>query len=725
VLAIIGKSWIDARDSAGRRRLDDPDDFVRIEITSALSQCKLVIPVLIGDTKMPRAADLPEPLRPLTRRNSVRLTHERFRADTQGLIKALARALDEVDIGRQAEVSRAQVEESRKRQEAESARAQEEERRATNEIKAREASLNGLKPSEFAATTGPTNIATPSSIRPEPILAALLLGTLAIPSAFLSTFSPWIFFEANVLSITTRPFPFSMQGHNAVPLLPATWFALVLCAGVFLWESKNAFKLILLFGAVLLGWIFAWESASAIVVLLSGFAISSMAVAGIVGGFVVSGVTTIGLWICCRDLRFVIPAIVIVLTGTIIGSSLVVATYHGLLPVYLLWEPAFAGVVAFFIVRPKSQPLNVISRKEAVGLAFGGVVILIGFGFIKESEASVWKLEEAEYENAKGDPARLKSYADDCQICNHKMEAVTDIIAPEDQTTAPSVPPPFQSPAASMQVPAAPAHPSFIGVTMPPEQERALKQKDTFTECDRCPEMIVVPAGTFVMGASPLELGGGGWPQHRVTFALQFAVGKFELTFQDWDACIVENGCRHRPDDHGWGRDRKPVIDVSWNDAAEYVAWLSKKTGAPYRLLSEAEREYVTRGGTTTPFWWGNSIDAGQANYNGNYWYGKVQKGVFREQTVPVDTFLPNPWGLYQVHGNVYEWTADCFNATYQSTPADGSASSSGDCRSRPIRGGSWANFPVDLRSASRAEADTQTRSNNLGFRVARALLAP
>jgi hypothetical protein len=134
-------------------------------------------------------------------------------------------------------------------------------------------------------------------------------------------------------------------------------------------------------------------------------------------------------------------------------------------------------------------------------------------------------------------------------------------------------------------------------------QERGLKAKESFKECDNCPEVVVVPAGSFTMGAS-----------HRVTFSRRFAAGMFPVTFDEWDACVAGGGCNgYRPPDQGFGRGKRPVINVSWHDAKAYVAWLSKKTGKTYRLLSEAEREYVTRADTTTPYWWGHTIATNQA----------------------------------------------------------------------------------------------------------------
>jgi len=256
-------------------------------------------------------------------------------------------------------------------------------------------------------------------------------------------------------------------------------------------------------------------------------------------------------------------------------------------------------------------------------------------------------------------------------------------------------------------------------------EERALKARDSFRECEQCPEMVVAPAGSFTMGspASEPNRESNESPQHQVTFARPFAVGKFALTFDEWDTCVADGGCNgYRPSDEGWGRGRRPVINIDWNDTQAYVAWLSRKTGKSYRLLSESEREYVTRAGTITPFWWGSSISTSQANYNGNFTYSNGSKGEYQQRTMPVDSFQPNPWGLYQVHGNVREWTEDCYKDSYAGAPMDGSASTSGDCNRRVLRGGSWYGYPQFLRSASRSRNTTDSRDDNIGFRLGRTL---
>jgi formylglycine-generating enzyme required for sulfatase activity len=257
-------------------------------------------------------------------------------------------------------------------------------------------------------------------------------------------------------------------------------------------------------------------------------------------------------------------------------------------------------------------------------------------------------------------------------------------------------------------------------------ETQVMKPADTFKDCGNCPQMIVVPAGTFTMGSPITEVGRepNEGPQHPVSFSEQFAVGQFAVTFDEWDACVADGGCNgYSPPDEHWGRGRRPVINVSWDDAQSYVRWLSHKTGKPYRLLSEAEREYVTRAGTPTPFWFGLSISPTQANYNGSIPYGNGPKGDYRRSTMPVESFLPNPWGVFQVHGNVWEWTGDCWHDSYTGAPTDGSTFRVGDCKGPVLRGGSWRNNASKLRSAQRNWwGGTDGRDNEVGFRVGRPL---
>ena len=250
-------------------------------------------------------------------------------------------------------------------------------------------------------------------------------------------------------------------------------------------------------------------------------------------------------------------------------------------------------------------------------------------------------------------------------------------------------------------------------------QERALKPGDSFKEGANCPEMIVVPPGRFLMGSPAGRGDDDGRPAHEVTITKPFAVARFALTFDEWDACAARGGCRTGVFDSGWGRSQRPVIHVSWNDAQAYVRWLSSITGKRYRLLSEAEYEYAARAKSRTAYPWGDGVSLNRepmANCDGcgSQWAGK--------QTAPVGSFPANAFGLYDMIGNVWEWTEDCWNPSYEGAPTDGSPWKSGDCRFRVVRGGSWRNDPGLLRSAGRVRHFADYRNDNLGFRIARAL---
>ena len=251
-----------------------------------------------------------------------------------------------------------------------------------------------------------------------------------------------------------------------------------------------------------------------------------------------------------------------------------------------------------------------------------------------------------------------------------------------------------------------------------------------FKDCPECPELVLVPPGAFTMGSpsdeserEPFTKGSEG--QIAATISKPFAVGRFAVTRAEFAAFVAITG--HKSDgckevvggewkvlaERNWRvpgipqTDRDPVVCINWPDAKAYAAWLASATGKIYRLLSEAEREYVARAGTTTPFWWGSTITMDQAKYKGS-------------TTVPVDTFAPNPWGLYNVHGNVDEWTEDCWNESNAGNPRDGRPRTTGDCAYRILRGGSWSRSPKYLRSANRSLGLAINRLNFNGFRVAR-----
>jgi formylglycine-generating enzyme required for sulfatase activity len=274
-------------------------------------------------------------------------------------------------------------------------------------------------------------------------------------------------------------------------------------------------------------------------------------------------------------------------------------------------------------------------------------------------------------------------------------------------------------------------------------------KSEWFKDVDIGPEMVVVPAGSFTMGSPETEPERESWragtesPQRTVTIARPFAVGRHAVTRGQFAAFV--NKTAHKMEGGAyvwtgskWEHDPKaswrapgfaqddghPVVCVNWNDAKAYAAWLSNEAGQDYRLATEAEWEYCCRAGRTTPFWWGSSINPTQANYNGNYVYkGGGNKGEYRQRTVPVDSFEANPWGLYQVHGNVMEWCEDVWHDTYKGAPTDGTGwLEGGDQSLRVLRGGSWYYYPFILRSACRGRYPSVVRYSGIGFRLSRTL---
>ena len=254
-----------------------------------------------------------------------------------------------------------------------------------------------------------------------------------------------------------------------------------------------------------------------------------------------------------------------------------------------------------------------------------------------------------------------------------------------------------------------------------------------FRDCPACPAMVVVPAGSFRMGSPSGEAGRDGdeGPVHGVEISRPFAVGKYEVTFAEWDACVSGGGCGHRPDDAGWGRGTRPAINVGWEDARSYVSWLSVETGARYRLLSESEWEYAARAGTVSARYWGEDPSSAcryanvadrtlKDRYSG--WMGIHDCRDGHVHTSPAGTFDPNGFGLHDMLGNVREWVEDCVHGSYAGAPADGSAWTSGDCSARVLRGGSWSNRSWNLRSAYRYWDSPDGLSGSTGFRVARTL---
>ena len=241
---------------------------------------------------------------------------------------------------------------------------------------------------------------------------------------------------------------------------------------------------------------------------------------------------------------------------------------------------------------------------------------------------------------------------------------------------------------------------------------------------DTFPEMLSLPGGQFVMGSPIDEVGSRDdeRPQRSILVPA-FAIGRFAITFAQWDAARDAGADLRHPNDDGWGRGDRPVINVSWDDAISYCNWLNGVLNITdeYRLPTETEWEYACRAGTTSPFSFGEVISTRVANYDGALTYGNSQKGQSRKRTVPVGALPANPWRLHEVHGNVWEWVADSWHDDHNDAHPDGSlARYTASNDTKTLRGGSWFDDPRDLRSASRSGTLRDGRDNDMGFRVAR-----
>lgn len=291
----------------------------------------------------------------------------------------------------------------------------------------------------------------------------------------------------------------------------------------------------------------------------------------------------------------------------------------------------------------------------------------------------------------KTDPGDFRVYLDVWPTGLYAAEARARIERLSGRAATPSAPP----------IPAVPATPAApVAPANAPLQD-----------CAECPQMIPIAAGAFAMGST--ELFTFEAPVHNVTIRKPFYMGRTEVTYDEWDACVMAKGCDFSPDDRGAGRGKRPVGNLSWEDTQQYVAWLSKKTGQIYRLPSEAEWEYAARAGRPTTYSWGKMMEKARANCSGC-------DGPRSTAAIAVATYPPNDFGLHDMSGNLAEWVEDCWNDSYRSAPANGSAWVKSGCKERVLRGGSFSNDPRYVRSASRFKYDFDVRFQTNGFRVVR-----
>jgi len=578
LLVVIGPRWAELFS----QRQNDPDDFVAIEIKAALDQGKRVIPVLVGGAGIPRAETLPEPIRPLARRNAVGLRPERFKADCQGLVTALKESLA---VAEQERAARTEAE----RKAAEAARRQAEAQAAA---RAQAAEERG----RAQAAAGPSA----DEIRKAEELAS------------------WDFVkDRNDLQ--------DMRDHLAR----------------FPGGTTERYALTKLDGLVWAG----------------------------------------------------------------LGTKPTTAQLRAYLDEFPRGAKAAAGQARIAAMEQEAAAAASTAERareetEAWGAIAAGADQAAIEAFLKDwpngQHAVAAKARLQELSLGKGTLRRGVMLGAGATA----VIAVVVLAGWYDYQRARLLPIFWYVRASALTA----------------EAERALKPGGAFKECASCPEMVVMPAGSFTLGSPSNEEGRGSdeGPQRQVRIRQPFAVGKFEVTFDEWDACVAHGGCKPQPDDLSWGRGRRPVIHVSWDDAKQYVAWIAKLTGKPYRLLTEVEWEYAARAGGSGRYSFGDD----ERQLGDHAWYGRNSGG----KTQPVGQKIANAFGLHDMHGNVREWVEDCYRDSYQGAPTDGLAWTTGDCGRRVVRGGSWLSYPRDLRSAYRLWFTTDSRIYVQGFRLARTL---
>ena len=334
-------------------------------------------------------------------------------------------------------------------------------------------------------------------------------------------------------------------------------------------------------------------------------------------------------------------------------------------------------------------------------------------------------------------PSLVEAVASPGELREDRFDRPPD--SPTDSTPPPSAPPP---PSAAPPAPGGCVNVDVGSKAVCITPGSGQEFRDTLSgggTCSYCPAMVVLPPGSFMMGAdrSDRDSVDHEGPAHRVTIRYAYAVARTEVTFDQYMTCLRERGCDHDPDDAGFGRGNRPVINVSWDHAKQFITWLSRRTGKTYRLLTEAEWEHAIRAGSTSRFYFGDrDLDLCR---HGNI-ADRAAKRTYSNWTItdcddrfantsPVGSYPANRWGLYDMIGNVSEWVEDCWNSSYRGAPIDGSAWLSGDCSRRVTRGGNYAGFPIAFRSVTRAiqiSGDVVNqrgmRRTDVGFRVARSL---
>ena len=398
-----------------------------------------------------------------------------------------------------------------------------------------------------------------------------------------------------------------------------------------------------------------------------------------------------------------------------------------------------AGLVPFVLMAALCLPPSAPGQEQDEVLTNADVIALTEAGV--PAEAIVIKIEstQSDFDTTVQQLIALSTAGVDASVvAAMTRKAATEAPRPEPPPAEPAAPPqavpaPQPTAAAPRQEepqPSGAAEPAAPRVSATPSATVAPFQPgstfaDALASGGSGPEMVVIPAGRFRMGCVTRS---GCFrderPVHRVFFDDPIAVSRYAITFEDYDRFAGAN----RPGDEGWGRERRPVINVSWDEAVRYAQWLSRETGENYRLLSEAEWEYTARAGSTKKYHFGNDTAelcryANHADLSTDYeWRNTGCSDGVGKQTAIVGSYEPNAFGLYDMHGNVWEWVQDCWSNHYMWAPRHGEARLEGDCSMRVLRGGAWGYEPESLRAAFRTPLSIRQRSNDIGFRVARTL---
>lgn len=742
ILVIIGKNWLSARNAQGQRRIDDPYDFVRLEIEAALKRDVRVVPILVDGAQMPAFDALPQSLRALVRRQSVEISHARFGTD----VKRLTEALDSV-MQPESRRSRSGTQLTKDgRSEYQSGR--------RNDLAA-----TPPKPAVRAAVATPitTPVATP---RAEPTLSRKGRHWLGLASLALLI---GVAVGVGIFSFRPSPKPPGAAPEPAAAVAPAQPNRSELeRAAAFIKETEDQARLEAFIRQFSDSPYAAMARARLQELKSKAIAVSPSSLPQLAPTTECDRLTA-----STFDSRSVAPGVEldrIDHVRSVQACEDAVAKYPGVARLSFQLGRAYRA--------KKDNDRAIADYNKAIELDPKYAAAYVSRGVAYHYSKKDYDRAIADYDQAiRLDPVFTIAFANRGlahEQAGRREQALRDFraalalpaqgrahLTARERLSVLEANPTKEGPTQEDQVAIAapPGGPKQqrcdgIEVAVGASQHRCIKPgsgKTTwFRDCDTCPEMVLVPAGEFVMGSPNTEDGrlASEGPQHKVSIRAAFAVARFKVTRDEFEAFV--RATSHVAGDKCWAavdkgptpveragsfrnpgfqqEGRHPVVCVNWHAAKAFAAWLSKKTGKDYRLLTEAEREYVARAGTTTPFWWGSSISTRQANYDGNYTYAGGAKGEWRQKTVPVNFFEPNPWGLYQVHGNVWGWTEDCWNASYQGAPTDGSAWTTGDCTRRIARGGSWTRTPQALRSAQRAPIIADIPPNGIGLRLARTI---